>query len=224
MEDVTGSATYGSDDPAIANVATPGQIDGGLQAGTATISVNLGSARAGTVRATVTPKQCRPVINEFQTGSAASADDEWVEILNPCTTAIDVTGWTLVQRGATTVGGNDSNLMITLSGQLAPGAIKLFAGPAFTGASDDQWAVGILGHTNGAIALRMGPQNTGPIGDAVAYGAVSAGHPFIEGNAAGAMANGRAAQRLPFDGRDDDDGAADFMQVMPGSPGAFNVP
>jgi hypothetical protein len=38
------------------------------------------------------------------------------------------------------------------------------------------------------------------------------------------MANGRPAQRLPFDGRDDDNGAADFMQVQTGSPRAPNAP
>jgi hypothetical protein len=32
------------------------------------------------------------------------------------------------------------------------------------------------------------------------------------------------AAGLPFDGRDDDNGAADFMQVQTGSPRAPNAP
>ncbi len=226
MQDATANATYGTDNPAVAVVGAPGQIDGGSQAGTATISVSLGAARPGTVKVTVTPKSCRPVINEFQTGSATSGSDEWVEILNPCTTAIDVDGWTLDYRAATTVGGADTNLMITLVGQLAPGEIRLFAGQDFNGANDGKWpgATGIMQQTNGAVALRMGPKDTGPIADAVAYGNVSGGHPFTEGAPAAAMANGRSAQRLPFDGRDDDNGAADFMQGQAGTPRALNAP
>jgi hypothetical protein len=226
MLDVTATAAYSSDNPAVAAVGAPGEVDAGAQAGTATISAGFGSARAGTVTATVTTKQCRPVINEFQTGSAASGSDEWIEILNPCTMAVDVEGWTLVYRGANVTGTLDSNLMITLAGQLMPGEIRLFAGQDFPGTNDGKWpsATGIMQQNNGGIALRMGPRDTGPIGDAVAYGVVAGGHPFTEASATPAMVNGRSAQRLPFDGRDDDDGAADFQQVLTGSPRAFNVP
>jgi hypothetical protein len=224
MQDATATATYDSDNPAAATISMPGQIDAGAQEGAATISACLASASGGSVTATVTPKQCRPVINEFQTGSGASADDEWVEILNPCTAAIDVEGWTLVHRGANTTGTQDSNLMVTLTGQLAPGEIRLFAGPAFPGTNDGEWATGILGQANGAIAIRMGPRDVGPIADALSYGVVAGGHPFTEGTALPAMVNDRSAQRLPFDGRDDDDGVTDFMQVMTASPRAFNAP
>jgi hypothetical protein len=224
MLDVTASATYSTDNAAVAAVGAPGEVDAGSQAGMATISAGLGAARAGTVVVTVTAKQCRPVINEFQTGTAASADDEWVEILNPCTAAIDVNGWTLVHRGANTTGTQDSNLMMTLTGQLAPGELKLFAGPTFGGANDGQWTTGFLGQANGGIALRMGPRDTGPIADALTYGLVAAMHPFTEGTSIPAMVNDRTAQRLPFDGRDDDSGSTDFQQVMMGSPRTFNVP
>jgi hypothetical protein len=226
MQDSTAAASYHTDNPAVAAATAPGQIDGGAQAGTATISVCLGGAKEGTVKVTVAAKQCRPVINEFQTGGSASAADEWVEILNPCTAAVDVTGWTLVYRGSTVVGGTDSTLMATLAGELAPGEIRLYAGVGFAGTSDGTWpgATGLMGQTNGAVALRMGPKDMGPIADAVAYGAVTGGHPFIEGAALGPMTNDLPAQRLPFDGRDDDNGAADFVQVQTGSPRAPNAP
>ena len=162
------------------------------------------------------------MINEFQTGRTGVPDDEWVEILNPCTTAIDVAGWTLVYRGATST--SDGPLMATLTGQLAPGEIRLFAGPDYAGPNDGQWGSGILGQSNGGIALRRSAASGGMNADSVAYGAVSPTHPFTETTPMAAMANDRVAQRLPFDGRDDDDGASDFMQVGTGSPRAPNAP
>jgi hypothetical protein len=226
MQDVTGAATYTSDSTAIAvaSASAPGQIAGASQSGTATITARIGQAVPATMKVTVTTKLCRPVINEFQTGSAASPDDEWVEILNPCTTMIDVAGWTLVYRSATATTGPDSTLMLTLAGQMMPGEIRLIAGPAYTGPNDGQYASGTLGQNNGAIALRMGARDVGPIGDSLSYGSVSAMHPFTETNPLAAMSNGRSAQRLPYDGHDEDNGLTDFTQVATGSPRELNAP
>lgn len=226
MQDGTADARYASDNPAVAMVSTPGQIDAGSQSGMATIRATIGVAQPATVKVMVTAKTCHPVINELQTGSAVSSSDEWIEILNPCITSTDVTGWTLVYRAANTTGTIDSNLMITLTGAMAPGELRLFAGQDFAGTSDDKWlgASGILQQNNGAIAIRSGPKDVGPIVDAVAYGAVSPANPFIEGNPTPAMSNGRSAQRLPFDGHDDDDGAGDFMLLTTTSPRALNAP
>jgi hypothetical protein len=71
---------------------------------------------------------------------------------------------------------------------------------------------------------------TSPLVDAVAYGTVLAGHPFIETNPTPPMAHGRSASRLPFDGKDDGDathdgdGAADFMILQTPTPRAPNAP
>lgn len=225
MQDATANATYSSDTPAVAIVSAPGQIDAGSASGTAMISATIGGARAGTLKVTVRNKTCRPLINEFQTAGATGAD-EWVEILNPCTTSIDVAGWTLVYRAAAANTGPDTDLLMTLTGAMAPGEIRLFAGQGFGGANDGKWAgaTGLMQANNGGVALRSGPVNAGAIVDAVAYGSVSAGHPFVEANATPAMAAGRSAQRLPFDGRDDDDGAADFMLLTTTTPRAPNAP
>jgi len=224
MADVTSTAMFASDNTGVATASAAGQIDGGSQQGSATITVRSGRAQAVSLKVTVTSKQCRPVINELQTGSGTSPDDEWVEILNPCTAAIDVAGWTLVYRGANATGSTDSSLMVTLAGQLQPGDLKLFVGPAYAGANDGQWTSGTLGQNNGAIGLRMGPRDTGPLADAVAYGIVTAGHPFIETKPAAAMVNDKSAQRLPFDGHDDDNGETDFTQVTSTSPKSLNAP
>jgi hypothetical protein len=226
MQDATPNATYSSDMPAVATVTQPGRVDAGAAAGEATISATIGGARAGTVKATVGTKTGHPVINEFQTGGAASPADEWVEVMNPCTMAVDVTGWTLVYRGANTDGALDTSGMIPLSGSLAPGEIRIYAGEDYPGDSAGTWtgATGLMGQNNGAVGLRAGPKDTGPLVDAAAYGTVSPVHPFIEGTPVPAMINDRSAQRLPFDGRDGDDGASDFMLLTATTPNAPNAP
>lgn len=235
-EDVTASADYRTSDNAVASV-DPGAIRAHGQPGSATITATLGPAAPATMTVGVTSFVCHPVINELQTGdtsgSSTAAADEWVEIYNPCSVAQDVTGWTLVYRAANATTGADTNLMATLAGTMAPGDYRLYAGIGFTGTPDGPpWTnpSGIMQQTNGAVGLRSGVMTTGPLVDAVAYGTVSAGHPFIETNPTPPMANGRSASRLPFDGKDDGDathdgdGAADFLIVQTPTPRAPNAP
>jgi hypothetical protein len=229
-QDATASAIYESDNAPVATVPEKGKIDGGSQPGTATITVRLGSAQPDTMTVTVANKDCRPVINEVQAGGAGGPDDEWVEILNPCTGPATVDGWTLVYRGATTITGGDSNLMFTLAGTIPAGELRLYVGNGFNNGTvtpDGKWtaANGYMGGTNGAVALRMAPPPTpGTIADAVAYGAITDGHPFREGDAAApGLANSQSVQRQPFDGRDSDNGTNDFKLSTTPSPRASNV-
>jgi hypothetical protein len=232
-DDVTATADYGTSDDAVASV-DPGAIRAHAQPGSATITASLGPAIPATMTVGVTSFACHPVINELQTGSPSSAIDEWVEIYNPCTTAQDVNNWSLVYRAANNVGGVDTNLMATLAGSMAPGEYRLYAGIGYTGTSDGTpWSMptgGIMQQTNGAVGLRAGTISTGPLVDAIAYGTVSAGHPFIETNPTPPMAHGRSAARLPFDGKDDGDathdgdGAADFLIIQTPTPRAPNAP
>jgi hypothetical protein len=224
MEDVTATATYTTDNMMVATVPSPGVLHSGTQAGTAAVTVHLGDATA-TLTVTVTAVACHPVINELQAHGVTSAADEWVEVYNPCTTAINVDGWTLKYRGASTVAGPDSALLSALAGQMEPGELRLFAGEDYQGPSNGTWMTGTgLGRTDGAVGLRSGPMADDPIVDAVAYGAVTPGHPFREANAAPTMVNARSASRLPFDGRDTNNGTADFMIVMTPTPRALNAP
>lgn len=226
VQDVTPSATYTSDNPAAATFGGPGLVNSGAQPGTATITARLGSATPATVKVTVTTAPCHPVINELTVGRMSLPADEWVEIYNPCTNAIDVTNWTLVYRGPNVTTGDDSRLMVTLIGSMASGAIRLYAGNEYAGMSDGIWPdpTGIIGQTDGAVGLRRGPMNTGPLADSIAYGAVLLNHPFTENNPAPEIVNGRNASRLPFDGKDDNDGAADFVILTMPTPRALNVP
>jgi hypothetical protein len=227
MDDVTPDATYSSDNDMIAAIGGPGVILGGSQAGTATIKASLGTSIPAMVKATVTANPCHPVINEVVTGGASGGADEWVEVYNPCTNAVDVTNWTLVYRAAGTVSGvPDSNLMIALMGQMAPGDLRLYAGTSYTGISDGTWlgTSGIMQQMSGAVALRDGPKDMGALVDSIAYGTVADANPFIETKATMMMSNGLSASRMPFDGNDTNDNSADFMIISTPTPRAPNVP
>jgi hypothetical protein len=222
-QDGTSSVTWSTDDPTVATVVG-GTVDAQTQSGAATITASTTDTPPVSVIATVSVLACHPVINETQSGSTASASDEWCEILNPCTVAIDVTDWSLVYRAASATGATDTNLLITLVGSMAPGEIRLFAGNGFIGTIDDSWGGGVMQQNNGAMGLRSGPKDTGPLVDAVAYGIVSAGHPFQEGTAAAGLVNGKSLARTPFDGNDTNDGATNFVLTTLPTPRALNTP
>jgi hypothetical protein len=235
-EDVTTRATYTSDNEPIVKIDGPGVISSAdPQSGSATITARFAGAASATVRVTVKTTLCHPVINEFVTATTASQDEEWVEVYNPCTTAVDVNTWTLNYRGATTTGSTDSTPIVTLTGQMAPGEIRLFGSMAYQGLKDGTWpsSSGILGATNGAIGLRAGLISNRRLVDSVGYGAVTAadpgpppkpGNPFLEGAPAPAMAVNVSASRSPFDGKDDDNGMTDFKITTTPTPRAPNAP
>jgi hypothetical protein len=221
-QDATTTAMYTTENAGVVTVSA-----GVLTAqapGSATVTARMGSARPATVAVMVTGAVCHPVINEVLAEGGSPAD-EWVEIYNPCVSPIPVGNWTLVYRGANVTGATDSTLLVTLAGEMASGEVRLYANAPYPGA-DGTWTGvnGQIGGTSGALGLRDGPKDTGTLIDAIAYGMVTAGHPFIETRAAPAMVNGHSAARLPFDGKDDDDGAADFAIVAAPTPRALNAP
>jgi hypothetical protein len=224
--DVSEGAAFLSDLPAIATVPRTRRITSGTQAGTATISATFEDAAPASLKVTVTAAACHPVINELATGSAISPADEWIELYNPCDGAINVDGWTLVYRGSGTTTGPDSTLLITLAGQMASEELRLYAGSAYVDINDGKWpaASGLLAESNGAVGLRAGPMTTGPLVDSIAYGSVFVPHPFVETTATQALARGRSASRMPFDGKDDNNGALDFVIDETPTPHALNAP
>jgi hypothetical protein len=68
---------------------------------------------------------CTARINEVQTGGPLGASDEFVEIVNPCATAVDLGGWRLAYRSA--AGATDVTL-VAFAGALAPGARRVCGG------------------------------------------------------------------------------------------------
>ncbi|HET9622339.1 MAG TPA: lamin tail domain-containing protein [Kofleriaceae bacterium] len=179
------------------------------------------------ILASVTTFTCHPVINEFQTGGAATSD-EFVEIYNPCVTPQLVDNWTLNYRAAATNGGTDNALLITLKGTMAVGELRLYANALYTAATPlDTWSNTGLLDKGGSVGLR--DTNT-KIVDSVGYGTAVADNPFVEGTPAPAPSAGQSMVRGPFDGRDnavgagDGDNKLDFSAATAPTPGTLNFP
>lgn len=195
-----------------AATVSAGLVTAGGAGGTGMLTISSGGFNASTPL-TVTGVVCHVVINELVTAGSSSSD-EWAELYNPCTGSFDLTGWTLDYRAASNATGPDNLMLATLSGTIAPGEFRLYAGAGFVGGvtPDATWGGGASGElqaNNGAVGLRSGPKDTGPIVDALAYGAVMTGSPFIEATPATMLTTAVSLKRL-FDGDDTNDNAADF--------------
>ena len=158
-------------------------------------------------------------MNEFSTGVESALTDEFVEIVNAGTEAVDLSGYELAYRSA--AGTSDVSLATLPGGSvLAPGAFLLFGGAGYAGAhpADLSFATSVAS-AGGGVGLR---DPSGALVDSVAWG--TATNAFVEGAVAPAPtiapAPGKSAGRSP-DGDDTDDNGADFTEGDP-SPGGAN--
>ena len=179
--------------------------------GTATLacSTDGGGGGSGDVR-----------INEFMTGLSGAASNEFVELYNSGSAAVDLSGYKLVYRSA--AGTSDTSLGTIADGtSLAAGAFYLFGGSAYAGppAADQSFSAS-LAATGGGLALR---DASGAIVDSVGYG--TATNAFVRGSAAPAPPNsaapGDSDVRLP-DGHESGDNSADFTVSTTPTPRAAN--
>jgi Lamin Tail Domain/Collagen triple helix repeat (20 copies) len=160
-------------------------------------------------------------LNEFSTGTTATATDEFVELFNAGAGPAALGGYKLVYRSGS--GVSDVGLGTIPDGtMLAPGAFYLFGGSGYAGAkAPDQTFSAALAGTAGGIGIRDGG---GKLVDSVGYG--TATNAFVEAHAATAPPStappGSSDIRLP-DGLDSDDNGADFRVTSPPTPGAPNV-
>jgi hypothetical protein len=160
-------------------------------------------------------------INEFMTGTAAAATDEFVELVNPTASPIDAGGYRVAYRSAT---GTTETVLATLplGTTIAAHGFYVLGGAGYSAArAADLSFTAALAASGGGLGLR---DATGTLVDSVAYGA-SATNAFLEGSPApappAAAAPGKSAGRTP-DGRDTDDNAADFSVLVAPTPGASN--
>src|SRR6202042_2179628 len=70
------------------------------------------------------------LVNEVKTGGSASANDEFIEIYNPCGLAVDLTGFSIVYRSAA---GSSDVVIINLTKVIGASSYLLVAGPNYTG-------------------------------------------------------------------------------------------
>jgi hypothetical protein len=165
---------------------------------------------------------CHLVVNEIQTGTTATLTEEFVEIYNPCTSAVTVDNFKLVYRAASNTNprtGADTGTLYPLAGSVAAGAYLVYGGSGFTGTKNGTLASGIA--ASGAVGIR---DAAGTLVDSVAYGTVP-GVTFTETAAAPlppvVASPGASIERLP-NGADSDDNSHDFQAASASTPGAAN--
>lgn len=157
------------------------------------------------------------VINEVQTGGVGNANDEFIELYNPCTSPLDLSNWTLVYRAA--AGTNDVTVAPLANGQrIAARGYLLIAGPAYTGAvaPDQTYNAGRLAAAGGGLALRDAMTREY---DSVGWG--TATNIFVESAPAPAPGDGQSIARTP-NGADSDHNDRDFVIATTPTPKGSN--
>ena len=167
------------------------------------------------------------VISQFQGGRATpNFEDEFVEIHNTSSSPVDLNGYRLVYRSAT--GQNDVNnpFAVWNTTTIIPaGGFYLVAATGYDGpvtpnlTYSPSTCMCSMSGTNGGLAIRQGPSNTGVIIDSVAWGTVTNG--FNEGAATTAHpvdANDNSKVRLQTGCQDTDNNANDFATLTPSAP------
>ena len=153
-------------------------------------------------------------VNELQTAGPGGASDEFVELYNPCLTAVAMKNAVIVYRAATS--STDAFAFWTFTTEtIAAGGHFVVANTNYAGASDAKpFTTGGMAATGGSIALKLGSV----VIDAVGWG--TATNAYVETSAVGAPASGQSAARKP-DGTDTGHNAVDFV-LGAASPGAAN--
>lgn len=158
-------------------------------------------------------------INELQGMGLNGGDEEFVEIFNPTSGAVDLAGWSLVYRSSSVTpervvftfssGSIPAGGFFTVCGLVCPPEANVGAGLVMVDLS--------LPAISGGVGLR---DANGVLVDALGYGASSG---LAEGSRAPDPPMGKSISRIP-DGFDTDDNSADFRVTSTPTPGSANVP
>jgi hypothetical protein len=160
-------------------------------------------------------------INEFSTGVASAAANEFVELFNPGSVSVDLSGYRLVYRSAA---GTADVVLATIPATttVAAGGYYLFGGSAYAGAvRPDQTFTTGLASSGGGLGLRSADGN---LVDSVGYGSATS-NAFVEGAPAPAppatAVAGSSDVRIP-DGHDTGDNSVDFTISATPTPRSSN--
>ncbi len=201
------------------NVATGPTVDEGLPDGEPAdpVGVDLGGADAAGTFPSLTVCDLRKLkINEVQTAGPNGATDEFVELFNPCSGAVSLSGGKIVYRAATS--GGDTFTFATFAGETIPArGYFVVANGNFTGTSNIKpfEGGGGMAVAAGGVALK---DATDVVVDSMGWG--TATNAFVEGSPCGAPTSGQSAARSS-DGFDYDVNATDWKLSTP-TPGAAN--
>jgi Lamin Tail Domain/Collagen triple helix repeat (20 copies) len=186
-----------------------------------TVALTYDASAHAVFTCTATPTDSAVRVNEFATGTSASATDEFVELFNAGAAPADLTGYKLVYRSG--AGTSDVSLATIPDGTtLAPGAFYLFGGSGYASAKrpNQSFSAGIASAAGG-VGLRNA---AGTLVDSVGYG--TATNTLVETRPAPAppttAAPGSSDIRLP-DGVDTNDNGADLTATATRTPGAPNA-
>jgi Lamin Tail Domain/Collagen triple helix repeat (20 copies) len=186
-----------------------------------TVALTYDSSAHAVFTCAAAPAETAVRVNEFSTGTAASATDEFVELYNAGSSPADLGGFRLVYRSG--AGTSDVGLATISDGTtLAAGAFYLLGGSGYAGAKkpDQSFSTGIAA-TAGGLGVR---DASGKLLDSVGYG--TATNAFVETRPAPAppvtAVPGSSGIRLP-DGADTNDNGADFRVTAAPTPGAPNA-
>ena len=154
-------------------------------------------------------------VNEIRTAGVGGASDEYIELYNPCTVAVSMTGAKVVYRAAAST--SDAFVFWMFSTEkLVAGGHFVLANSGYTGTADAKPFMNSgMAATGGGVALK---DSTDAVIDSVGWG--TATNAFVESHAVGAPASGQSASRSP-DGTDTNDNVADFV-LGASTPGASN--
>lgn len=173
------------------------------------------TSNAGSLVAHAAPS-CPLVINEVQVEGATTSDpnDEFVEIYNPCSVAVDLLGYSLVFRNTTAV--TDTELFtVATSHAIGAGEYRVFGGSAYTGTTDfGGWFSG-MSRVGGGIALRA---PGGTIVDSMGYGTATTSHAFVNGSAAPIAVSGPSGRQSMARTPNGSDTNVDEIDFVVGSP------
>ncbi len=162
------------------------------------------------------------VISQFQ-GGGGVAEDEFIEIHNTSSDPIDLNGYRLVYRSAN--GSNDVTnpfAVWTTSTIVPAGGFYLVASTSYDGPVPANLTYSptacscSMSPTNGGLAIRNGPNNTGAIIDSVGWGTVTNG--FNEGTTTTAPGLNNSQARKQNGCQDTDNNQADFENLVPSAP------
>jgi hypothetical protein len=160
------------------------------------------------------------VISQFQV-AGASANDEFIELHNISSTAVDLNGYRVVYRSA---GGTNDVLFAewTNSTIVPPGGYYLIGSTFYDGTVTPNFIYNpttcscSMSATGGGIAIRSGAVNTGTIVASVGYG--TATNAFTETAVTSAPPANAGQFRLNSGCQDTDNNASDFLTLNPAAP------
>ncbi|MBP7476854.1 MAG: DNA/RNA non-specific endonuclease [Pyrinomonadaceae bacterium] len=162
------------------------------------------------------------VISQFQPGTTAVPNDEFIEIHNNGGSPVDLNGYRVVYRSQN--GTNDVGpfAVWTTPTVLQPGQYYLIASTSYTGSAtpnvtyNNTACACSLSATQGGLAIRLGDQNTGAVIDAVGWGTTT--NIFFEGTKTTAPGSGNSQGRKDNGCQDTDDNLNDFAVLNPFAP------